>query len=74
VSEVKVMLVAFGRAMPLSFDINTVQEGIIRLIPGISDAEVLRWLAERELRPFESVDDFKRRAALTTDCLAGMRF
>jgi hypothetical protein len=74
VSEVKVLLVAFGRAMPLSFDINTVQEGIIRLIPGISDADVLRWLDERERAPFTSVEDFKKRAASAGDWVTHMRF
>jgi hypothetical protein len=34
VPAVSVRLVAFGEDAPLRFDVNTVQEGILRLVPG----------------------------------------
>jgi len=74
VGEVQVLLVAFGRSMPLAFDLNTVQEGIMRMIPGISDAEVMRWLDQRQQKPFAGVDDFKQRVALSAECAARLSF
>jgi hypothetical protein len=38
-----VSLVGLGTDAPLSMDVNTAEEGIIRLVPGISDAEVSSW-------------------------------
>ena len=63
VPSVKVGLVAFGEEVRLSFDVNTAQRGVLRMIPGIEEAEVSRWLETRETKPFQSVDDFKKRAA-----------
>lgn len=69
-----VMLVAFGEAAPLSFDVNTVEEGIMRLIPGITDSQIDAWLSERRQSALGDVDDFKKRAGLSEHVLAGLRF
>ena len=73
VPAVTVRLVAFGEAAPLQFDVNTVQEGILRLLPGIGADEIARWMAERANAPFASADDFRRRTALRAATLAGMK-
>ncbi len=67
VSDVPVELKALGRAAPLSFDLNTAQRGILRMIPGIREAEVERWLAERARKPFASPDDFRTRVPLSPE-------
>ncbi len=64
VPEISILLVSFEEPAPLSFDANTVQEGIIRMIPDISDEEVRIWLAQRNEKPFASFDDFKKRCPL----------
>jgi hypothetical protein len=74
VPAVTVRLVVFGEDSPLQFDVNTVQEGILRLVPGLSDGEIARWTAARALTPFASADDFHHRVALGTTTLAGMKF
>jgi len=50
VPAVTVRLVAFGEDASLRFDVNTVQEGILRLVPGISDGEIARWRSGRQTR------------------------
>jgi hypothetical protein len=60
----EVLLVAFGQAAPLAFDLNTVQPGILRMIPGITEDEVEGWIAARTERPFADTDDFLARAGL----------
>jgi hypothetical protein len=72
VPAVTVRLVAFGEDAPLRFDVNTVQEGVLRLMPGISEEEIARWEAERAKAPFASDEDFRRRAALHATALAGL--
>jgi hypothetical protein len=47
-----VKIAAFGEASPLIFDVNTAPEAILRLAPGISDAQVRAWL---EKRPFTTL-------------------
>lgn len=74
VSSQTVRLVALGGESPLAFDLNTAQEGIIRMIPGISDAEVDRWIVERAERPYVDVGDFKQRGGLRVETLAHLRF
>ena len=64
VTGVSVTLVAFGESSPLSFDLNTVEEGVIRLIPGITDTEVEAWIRTRGHEPFADVEDFRKRAGL----------
>jgi len=73
VPAVTVRLVAFGEDAPLRFDVNTVQEGIQRLVPGIGDDEIARWTAERAKAPFASADDFRRRTALRAATLAQLK-
>ena len=69
-----VTLVAFGESKPVSFGLNTVERGVIRIVPGITDAEVDTWLRARSEKPFADVDDFVRRAGLRTATLASLRF
>jgi len=64
VPAVTVRLAAFGEDAPLRFDANTVQEGVLRLVPGITGDEIARVAAERAKAPFASADDFRRRAAV----------
>jgi hypothetical protein len=72
VPAVTVRLVAFGEDAPLRFDVNTVQEGVLRLVPGITDDEIARFAAERANLPFASADDFRHRAALRAATMAQM--
>lgn len=65
VASVSVRLVAFGEASPLVFDVNTAEEGVIRLIPGITDAQVASWLSQRQLAPFRDASDFAKRSGLS---------
>lgn len=65
-----VTLVALESARPLSLDVNTAEEGVIRLVPGISDAEVATWQAHRVHRPFTNFDDFRKRSGLRERTLA----
>ena len=70
----QVHLVAFGLSGSLYFDINTVQEGIMRMVPDIRETDVDRWLTERSEQPFVSVVDFKNRVPLPKACLSALRF
>lgn len=74
VSGVSVTLVAFEDTSPLSFDVNTAEEGIMRMIPGINEAEVASWLLTRSDRPFANREDFERRAGLTRESLDKLSF
>lgn len=69
-----VTLVAFGEPAPLSFDLNTVEDGVLRLIPGITDTEVAGWIRAREERAFADVEDFRRRAGLRKETMARLAF
>jgi hypothetical protein len=55
----------------LVLDINTAPPGILRLTPGIGEAEVAGWM---ERRPFASVEDFRGRSGVKAATLAGMKF
>ncbi|SRR5579871_3987428 len=57
----KVRIEAFEEDQPVRFDVNTVQPGIMRLIPGITEGEIAAWLEERSRRPFQSAEDFRSR-------------
>ena len=72
VPAVTVRLAAFGEDTPLRFDVNTVQEGILRLVPGMADDEIARFAAERAKAPFASAGDFRRRVVLRAATLTGM--
>jgi hypothetical protein len=69
-----VALVGLGIDSPLSVDVNTAEEGIVRLVPGITEAEVTSWLAARARVPFASVEDFKARAGLSEKCVRSLKF
>jgi hypothetical protein len=70
----RVVLPGMGVDAALSFDVNTAEEGVVRLVPGITDGEVASWLAARARTPFADVADFKARAGLSEKVLAGMSF
>jgi hypothetical protein len=74
VSERSVLLVAFEEPAPLSFDLNTAEEGVIRMVPGINDGEVESWLAQRAIMAFSDVADFKKRGGLSAATLQHIRF
>jgi len=69
-----VQLVALGEPRPLCFDVNTAPEGVLRMIPHISEAEVSRWLSERARAPFVDGADFRKRCALSDDVLGEVKF
>jgi hypothetical protein len=64
VDEITVHLVALGEPAPLSFDLNTAQPGVMRLIPEIDEAGVQSWLDARTQAPFTSVADFQTRVEI----------
>jgi hypothetical protein len=72
--SVKVRLAAFDEETPVRFDVNTVQAGILRLIPGISEAEIGAWLAARNTKPFTGREDFQERAGLKPASAAALKF
>jgi hypothetical protein len=74
VPQVKISLVALESEAPLSFDLNTVEPGILKLVPGISQAEIDRILNEREQRPYQSWEDFMKRVALSRNVSGGLVF
>jgi len=71
---VKVRLAALGAESTVRFDLNTVQPGIVRLIPGIGEAEVAQWLAARSAKPFTGREDFQARVGLRPATLAALKF
>lgn len=73
VEAVTVSLPALQVHAPLCFDVNTAEEGTLRAVPGISEAEVTRWLAERERAPFASAADFRARVPLRPELAAHLR-
>ena len=74
VPEVSILLISFEEPAPLSFDANTVQEGIIEMIPEISDTEVKIWMDQRNAKPFADFDDFKKRCPLNPKALSHLKF
>jgi hypothetical protein len=69
-----VKLAGLDSNRPLSLDVNTAEEGVIRLVPGITDAEVASWLAQRALKPFASIADFRKRSGLSEKSLSSLEF
>ena len=63
-SKLSGRVVALNNERKLVSDVNTVEEGVLKMIPEMTPDEVGRWLAERRKKPFQSVEDFKRRVAL----------
>ena len=74
VEAVTVHLAALGSPRPLRFDVNTVQEGVLGLIPGLGEVEIERWLEEREHEPFAGMDDFRDRMQLSEEVLGQLAF
>ena len=70
----KVTIQAFEETLPLSFDVNIVPIGIMRMVPGISDAEVQAWIRARTAKSFADAGDFKLRAGLKKVALGRLRF
>lgn len=62
VETVSVHLVAFGDPLPLYFDANTVQPGILRMVPGLKEDVLDRWITERDRAPFDDARDLAARA------------
>lgn len=56
VKAVEVKIEAFGEVSPLLFDLNTAPEGVLRLMPGITESQMERWLGGR---PFANLDKFR---------------
>jgi hypothetical protein len=71
IPSAKVRLAAFGREMTVRFDVNTVQPGILRLIPKISEAEIFSWISAR---PFAGRQDFAARSGVKKETLAELKF
>jgi hypothetical protein len=59
-----ILLVAFEESAPLAFDVNTVEEGVIQMVPEISAEEKQSWMNQRAIKPFSDFDDFKQRSGL----------
>jgi len=74
VPELSVFLVAFRDSTALSFDLNTVEDGIIRMIPEITDSQITAWLSERAEKAFADPDDFKKRCHLDEKVLKHLKF
>jgi hypothetical protein len=70
----KVKLEAFPGDLRVEVDANTVQTGILRLIPGITEDEIARWLAERARKPFTGAEDFRSRGIVSADRLKTLNF
>jgi hypothetical protein len=69
IPEVSVLVVAFEESALLAFDVNTVEEGIIRMVPGISEKQLETWIAQRTTKPFSNFEDFKTRCELDGNVL-----
>jgi hypothetical protein len=61
IQGISILVVAFEESAPLAFDVNTVEEGIIKMVPDLSDKQKELWLTQR---PFSNFDDFKTRCGL----------
>lgn len=67
----RVRIAALGADKPLSFDVNTVQRGVLRLMPGLTEAGIAQWIAGR---PYASADDFRERSSLEDKALQALQF
>jgi len=65
--------VALGSESPVSFDVNTVQPGVLRLIPAITEPEISAWLDQRARKPFAGAADFRSRSGLRDATLAARK-
>jgi hypothetical protein len=67
--EQSILLVAFEESAPLAFDVNTVEEGIIQMVPGITAEQKQSWINQRTIKPFSDFEDFKKRSGLDENVL-----
>lgn len=67
--EQSILLVAFEESAPLAFDVNTVEEGIIQMVPEITAEQKQSWMNQRVIKPFSDFEDFKQRSGLTEKVL-----
>ena len=74
VPAVSVELLALEEKNALSFDVNTVEPGVIRMIPGISESEVASWLSARKDKPFADAEDFRVRSGIGAATFAQLKF
>jgi hypothetical protein len=63
-----------GRVVPLTFDANTVQAGVLRLISGMTSAQVSQFIAARDRRPFQNRADLMARGGLLPAVLGRWTF
>lgn len=69
-----VQLTAFSKTgEALRFDLNTVPAAVMRMVPGISEEEVARWVLERTKKAFAGPGDFRERVRLNRDSLAALQ-
>ena len=69
VPKVNITLIALEDSSKLSFDLNTVEEGVIKLVPDITPAEVNNFMLERSHRAFENYADFEKRCNWSKETL-----
>lgn len=75
VPDRQVELTAFSKTgVPLQFDLNTVPGAVMRMTPGITEAEVALWMGERAKTSFASPQDFRERVRLNAVSAAALRF
>lgn len=64
IREQSILLVGFEESAPLAFDVNTVEEGIIQMVPEISAEQKQTWVDQRNIKPFSNFEDFRKRSGL----------
>ena len=64
IPEQSILLVAFEESAPLAFDVNTVDEGIMQMVPEITAEQKQSWINQRSIKPFSDFGDFKKRSGL----------
>jgi hypothetical protein len=64
IPEQSILLVAFEESAPLAFDVNTVDEGIIQMVPELTAEQKQSWMNQRSIKPFSDFEDFKNRSGL----------
>jgi hypothetical protein len=69
IPEISILLVAFEESAPLAFDVNTVDEGIILMVPEITAEQKQSWMNQRTIKPFSDFEDFKKRSGLNEKTL-----
>ncbi len=59
----EVGLTMFGKLSPLAFDLNAAGPPMLRLVPGLTEAQLAAITAARAERPFADLADFRSRLA-----------